>query len=277
LILLSATTLRCLARSSMIGPVRSSTSAGAPSRKFCFSTAASPYVTEILCPVSRSNCTNSSGVAGCMPTVLSTLMSAASAPPHPVRRSARAGTSLFMPAPLPKRGDDVLGEHLDLPHLLVPGHEPLVEEPAEPLEVAVAADRPQRLHLPLDVVRPPRQRVLDLPHPLDRPFRRWQGRVRIERILRPVLRPPRALPEAQTRGSISGPRRSWCRAAAPPPRARCGRSAPRGRHPRSRPDRAYVRSPPPRLGRRGTVAGSPAGAPPRSTARCSTWRCNGWS
>src|SRR5262249_47279068 len=100
--------------------------------------------------------------------------------------------------PLPERGDDVLGEHLDLPHLLVPGHEALVEEPAEPLEVAVAADLLQGFPLPLDVVRRPRQRILDLPHPLDRPFRRWQGRVRIEWILRRVFRRAEGLPEPET-------------------------------------------------------------------------------
>jgi hypothetical protein len=37
---------------------------------------------------------------------------------------------------LPERGDDVLREQLDLALLLLPGHEALVEEPAEPLEVA---------------------------------------------------------------------------------------------------------------------------------------------
>jgi hypothetical protein len=40
--------------------------------------------------------------------------------------------------------DDVLGEQLHLPHLLVPRHGALVEEPSEPFEVAIAADTTQR-------------------------------------------------------------------------------------------------------------------------------------
>src|SRR5438477_52263 len=51
------------------------------------------------------------------------------------------------PRRLAERGDDVLGEQLHLPLLLVPGHEALIEEPAEPLEIALAADLLQRLDL----------------------------------------------------------------------------------------------------------------------------------
>ena len=41
---------------------------------------------------------------------------------------------------LPELGNDVLGEQLDLAHLFLPRHEALIEEPAEPLEIAAAAD-----------------------------------------------------------------------------------------------------------------------------------------
>src|SRR5262249_285284 len=44
---------------------------------------------------------------------------------------------------------------------------------------------------------PPRKWVLDLPHPLDRPFRRWQRGVRIERILCCVLRRAESFPEPE--------------------------------------------------------------------------------
>src|SRR6185295_14355515 len=39
--------------------------------------------------------------------------------------------------------NDVLGEQLDLAHLFLPRHEALIEEPAEPLEIAGAADAAQ--------------------------------------------------------------------------------------------------------------------------------------
>src|SRR6266478_7917618 len=101
------------------------------------------------------------------------------------------------PRRLAERGDDVLGEELHLPLLLIPGHEALIEEPAEPFEIALAADLLQRLDLALDLVHRSGQGVLDLAHPVDRPLRRRQRGVRIERILRGVLGRAERLPEAE--------------------------------------------------------------------------------
>src|SRR5262249_59519600 len=64
--------------------------------------------------------------------------------------------------------------------------------------VGLAADLWRASPPRFDAARRPRQRILDLPHPLDRPFRRWQGRVRIEWILRRVFRRAEGLPEPET-------------------------------------------------------------------------------
>src|SRR5207244_3443103 len=104
-----------------------------------------------------------------------------------------------------ERGNDVLGEQLDLAYLLLPRHEALIEEPTEPLEVAAAADGAERGHLGLDLVHRPRQAVLDLAHPLYGPFRRRQRRVRIERVLGGVLGRAERLPEAEAAEVILEP------------------------------------------------------------------------
>src|SRR5688572_5105836 len=52
--------------------------------------------------------------------------------PRPQQQSGCAASA--------ERGNDVLCEQLHLAHLLVERHEALVEEPAEPFELAVAAD-----------------------------------------------------------------------------------------------------------------------------------------
>jgi hypothetical protein len=58
-------------------------------------------------------------------------------------------------APRSAKGrDDVLGEELHPAHLLLPRHETLVEEPAEPLEVTLAAKRLQLLDLAFHLRNP---------------------------------------------------------------------------------------------------------------------------
>lgn len=64
----------------------------------------------------------------------------------------------------------MLGEELDLAHLLFPPHEPLIEEPAEPFEFAFAAERLQRLDLLLYLVNRTSERVFGFAEPLDSPF-----------------------------------------------------------------------------------------------------------
>src|ERR1700682_5957748 len=94
-----------------------------------------------------------------------------------------------------ERWDDVLGEQLDLAHLLVPGHETLVEEPAEPFEIAVAAELIKRLDFGLDLIDRPGQRVFGFAEPLDGPFGLRQHRRR--GIFRGVLRKAERLGEAE--------------------------------------------------------------------------------
>src|SRR5438477_601809 len=80
---------------------------------------------------------------------------------------------------LSKSWDDVLGEGLHLAHFLVERHEALVEEPAEPFQLAFVPDAVQRLNLALHLVGRAGERVLDLAHTLKGPLRRPQRRVRL--------------------------------------------------------------------------------------------------
>jgi hypothetical protein len=91
----------------------------------------------------------------------------------------------------------LLGEDLHLSHLLVERHESLVEESAEPFELALAADLVQCLDLALHLVGRAGQRILDLAHALERPLGGRQGRVGVHRILRGTLGRAERLPEAE--------------------------------------------------------------------------------
>lgn len=66
-----------------------------------------------------------------------------------LRAVARRGTRLPR---LAEGGNDMLGEELHLAHLFVKRHEALVEEPAEPFELTMAANLVQRLNLVLHLV-----------------------------------------------------------------------------------------------------------------------------
>ena len=74
----------------------------------------------------------------------------------------------------------MLGEQLDLAHLLLPRHEALVEEPAEPFEIALAAECLELLDLPFYLVDGAGERVFGLAIPFDGPFGlRQHGRRRV--------------------------------------------------------------------------------------------------
>jgi hypothetical protein len=66
-----------------------------------------------------------------------------------LRAVARRGARLPR---LAEGGNDMLGEELHLAHLFVERHEALVEEPAEPFELTMAANLVQRLNLVLHLV-----------------------------------------------------------------------------------------------------------------------------
>src|SRR5690348_2404674 len=99
---------------------------------------------------------------------------------------------------LPERRDDVLGEQLDLPARFVDRHQALVEEPGEPLELAVAlVDGGDLLDLALDLVDGAGEAVLHVHEAIEGPLRRWERRVRIERVLLGVLGETEGLPETE--------------------------------------------------------------------------------
>jgi hypothetical protein len=68
---------------------------------------------------------------------------------RPLRAVARRGAKL---PPLAEGGNDMLGEELHLAHLFVERHEALVEEPAEPFELTLAANLVQRFNLALHLI-----------------------------------------------------------------------------------------------------------------------------
>src|ERR1700730_13699983 len=77
-------------------------------------------------------------------------------------------------------GDDVLGEELHLAPLLLPRHEALVEEPPEPFEITLAAERLQLLDLSFHLIDRAGKRVFGFAKPFDRPLGlRQHGRRRI--------------------------------------------------------------------------------------------------
>src|ERR1700730_16772347 len=91
--------------------------------------------------------------------------------------------------------DDVLGEELDLAHLLLPRHEALVEEPAEPFEITLAAERLQLLDLAFHLIDGAGKGLFGPAKPLDRPLGLGQhGR---RRIFLGVLRQAKRLGEAE--------------------------------------------------------------------------------
>ena len=98
---------------------------------------------------------------------------------------------------LSKSWDDVLGEGLHLAHFLVERHEALVEEPAEPFQLAFVPDAVQRLNLALHLVGRAGERVLDLAHTLKGPLRRRQRRVGVERVLGRIFLGPERFPEPE--------------------------------------------------------------------------------
>src|SRR5262245_419907 len=92
--------------------------------------------------------------------------------------------------------NDLLGEGLELPLRLVPGHESLVKEPAEPFQFAPApVEGLQRFDLRPHLLRRPGQRVLDAAQALHRQF--LDGQQGRRRILRVVLGGAEGLPEAE--------------------------------------------------------------------------------
>src|SRR5439155_1579653 len=91
--------------------------------------------------------------------------------------------------------NDVLGKELDLADLLVPGHEALVEEPAEPFELAPVIDRVRGLDLRPHLLRCAGQRILHPPHAIDRPLVDRERGVGIQRVLLGVFRRTERLPE----------------------------------------------------------------------------------
>jgi hypothetical protein len=87
-------------------------------------------------------------------------------------------------------GNDVLGEELDLAHLLLPRHEALIEEPAKPFEITLAAQRFELLDVPFYLVDGAGERVFGFAIPLDGPLGlRQHGRPRVFfRVLRQAER-----------------------------------------------------------------------------------------
>src|SRR5262249_44017748 len=76
--------------------------------------------------------------------------------------------------------DDVLGKELDLAHFLLPRHEALIEEPAEPFEIALAAERLQLIDLLFDLIDRAGECVFRLAKAVHSPFGlRQHGRRRI--------------------------------------------------------------------------------------------------
>src|SRR5882724_224983 len=76
--------------------------------------------------------------------------------------------------------DDVLGEELDLAHLLLPRHEALIEEPAEPFEITLATERLQLLDLSFHLIDRAGKRVFGFAKALHGPLGlREHGRRRL--------------------------------------------------------------------------------------------------
>ena len=66
--------------------------------------------------------------------------------------------------------DNMLSEQLDLPHFLVPRHETLIEKPAEPLEVTLAAEGFQRFDLSFDLIDCAGNGIFGFAKAIDGPF-----------------------------------------------------------------------------------------------------------
>src|SRR6516162_7870049 len=91
------------------------------------------------------------------------------------RAFSRSRTSINASA---KSRNDVLCEQLDLAHLLLPRHEALIEEPAEPFEFAFAAEGLQLLDLPFYLVDGASERIFGFAEPLNGPLGLRQHRWR---------------------------------------------------------------------------------------------------
>src|SRR6516164_10584456 len=80
--------------------------------------------------------------------------------------------------PSAERRNDVLGKQLHLAHLLVPGHETLIEKPAKPFKIALATEPRQLIDLSFYLIHRAGERVFGPEESLHSPLRLRQHRRR---------------------------------------------------------------------------------------------------